>query len=128
METDAGGGVPGSNAGEDDLLQQALALSLTQQDDKSGVSNKQPDLAAMTEEEQLHYALQMSMAASAAASSTSSSSTAQATTTEKQTPVDAEMEDVINSSLFFFNLRFGYGYFNFCFVNIKRMMRITQRP
>jgi hypothetical protein len=72
------------------LLQQALALSLTQQDDKSGVT-KVPDLGSMTEEEQLHYALQMSMAASA---STSSSAT------EKQTPVDAEMKDV--EKIFFF--------------------------
>ncbi len=71
-------------SGDDDLLQQALALSLSQQDDKSGVA-KMPDLSAMTEEEQLHYALQMSMAASATTSTTG---------TEKQTPIDAEMKDV----------------------------------
>jgi len=78
METDVN---PGS--GDDDLLQQALALSLSQQDDKSGAP-KMPDLSAMTEEEQLHYALQMSMASSATTSTTG---------TEKQTPIDAEMKD-----------------------------------
>lgn len=78
METDTN---PAS--GEDDLLQQALALSLTQQDDKSGGA-KMPDLSSMTEEEQLNYALQMSMASSASAS---------ASATEKPTPVDAEMKD-----------------------------------
>lgn len=52
------------------MLQQALALSLSQQDDKSsGGVPKMPDLSAMTEEEQLNYALQMSMAASHAATS-----------------------------------------------------------
>jgi hypothetical protein len=44
-----------------------------------------PDLGAMTEDEQLHYALQMSMATSATTSTTG---------TEKQTPIDAEMKDV----------------------------------
>jgi len=71
-------------SGEDDLLQQALALSLSQQDDKSNMAV--PDLSSMTEEEQLHYALQMSMAASATASTSSA-------TTEKQTPVDTEMKE-----------------------------------
>lgn len=68
-------------------MQQALALSLTQADDKSGLARQQPDFNAMTEEEQLHYALQMSMATSASASESA---------TEKQTsPVnDAEMKDV----------------------------------
>ncbi len=79
METDTN---PGS--GEDDLLQQALALSLSQQEDKSGIP-KMPDLSSMTEEEQLHYALQMSMAATGTTSTTA---------TEKNTPVDAEMKDV----------------------------------
>ena len=69
--------------GEDDLLQQALALSLSQQDDKSRVS-RPPDFNAMTEEEQLHYALQMSMAQSASTSDTA---------TEKSPVNDAEMKD-----------------------------------
>lgn len=77
METDVGQGT-----GEDDLLQQALALSLSQQDDKS----KAPDFSSMTEEEQLNYALQMSMASSAGASSSN-------TVSDKPTPVDAEMKD-----------------------------------
>ena len=59
-------------------MQQALALSLSQ-DEKSV---KMPDISSMTEEEQLNYALQMSMASSATTS-------AQA---EKQT-VDAEMKE-----------------------------------
>ena len=62
-----------------------MALSLTQQDDKSHGSTKQPDLSAMTEDEQLHYALQMSLSAPPATTSTS---------TEKQTP-DTEMKEVI---------------------------------
>jgi 26S proteasome regulatory subunit N10 len=65
-------------SGDDDLLQQALALSLTQGDDKS--QNKQVDLGSMTEEEQLNYALQMSMSTPATSS------------VEKQTP-DAEMNE-----------------------------------
>lgn len=43
-----------------------------------------PDLGSMTEEEQLHYALQMSMASSATSNAA----------TEKPTSVDAEMKDV----------------------------------
>ena len=78
METDAGQ----QGTGEEDLLQQALALSLSQQDDK----NKVPDFGSMTEEEQLNYALQMSMASSAEGSTS---------VTEKPTPVDTEMKDVI---------------------------------
>jgi hypothetical protein len=46
------------------------------------------DVSAMTEEEQLHYALQMSMAQSA------SESVSGATTEKQSTPVDAEMKDV----------------------------------
>jgi len=65
--------------GEDDLLEQALTMSLGQQD-------KQRDVSSMTEEEQLHYALQMSMAQSAAESASGSA-------TEKQTPIDTEMKD-----------------------------------
>lgn len=69
--------------GEDDLMQQALSLSLGQ--DAKPAMNR--DISSMTEEEQLHYALQMSMSHSA-------SETASASTTEKQTtPVDAEMKD-----------------------------------
>jgi len=71
-------------SGEDDLMQQALSLSLGQ-DNKSSMVR---DISSMTEEEQLHYALQMSMSQSA-------SDTVSTTTTEKQTtPVDAEMKDV----------------------------------
>ena len=71
-------------SGEDDLMQQALSLSLGQ-DNKSSMVR---DISSMTEEEQLHYALQMSMSQSA-------SDTVSASTTEKQTtPVDAEMKDV----------------------------------
>ena len=91
MDTDAAaagatlptGAAQGST--EDDLLQQALALSLTQQDEGGGVkANK--DFSAMTEEEQLNYALQMSMAASAGSTSTE--------LTEKQSSsLDAEMKD-----------------------------------
>lgn len=81
-------------SGEDDLLQQALALSLSQQDEKSsgGVAPKIPDLSSMTEEEQLNYALQMSMAAAAA--NTSASTSSANTEAEKPAPVDAEMKDV----------------------------------
>ncbi len=65
-------------------MQQALSLSLGQ-DNKSSMVR---DISSMTEEEQLHYALQMSMSQSA-------SDTVSTTTTEKQTtPVDAEMKDV----------------------------------
>lgn len=72
-----------ANTGEDDLMQQALSLSLGQ--DNKPTMNR--DISSMTEEEQLHYALQMSMSHSA-------SETASASTTEKQTtPVDAEMKD-----------------------------------
>ncbi len=71
-------------SGEDDLMQQALSLSLGQ-DNKSSMVR---DISSMTEEEQLHYALQMSM-------SQATSDTVSASTTEKQTtPVDAEMKDV----------------------------------
>jgi 26S proteasome regulatory subunit N10 len=73
---------------EDDLLQQALALSLTQQDDGKSSVSRPRDLSSMTEEEQLHYALQMSMAASATPGSTSTE------LTEKPASVDAEMKDV----------------------------------
>lgn len=69
--------------GDDDLMQQALSLSLGQ-DNKPGMVR---DISSMTEEEQLNYALQMSMSHSA-------SETASASTTEKQTtPVDTEMKD-----------------------------------
>lgn len=72
-----------ATTGEDDLMQQALSLSLGQ-DNKPAMNR---DISSMTEEEQLHYALQMSMSHSA-------SETASASTTEKQTtPVDAEMKD-----------------------------------
>ena len=64
-------------------MQQALALSLTQQDDKS--HGKPPDMSSMTEEEQLHYALQMSLNAGATSSTSASN--------EKQTP-DTEMKEV----------------------------------
>lgn len=79
-------------SGEDDLMQQALSLSLGQK------PSMNRDISSMTEEEQLHYALQMSM-------SNSASETASASTTEKQTtPVDAEMKDVItNRTLKFMN-------------------------
>ena len=94
------------------MLQQALALSLSQQDDKSsggGGVPKMPDLSAMTEEEQLNYALQMSMAAHAsAAQSTETSTTPASTSTGTTTAVatdkpstgsvdDTEMKDVTNS-------------------------------
>lgn len=79
METDAG-----QQPGEEDLLQQALALSLSQQDDK----NKVPDFGSMTEEEQLNYALQMSMASSGGPSTSNAAS-------DKPTPVDTEMKVVI---------------------------------
>jgi len=69
--------------GEDDLLQQALTLSLNQE--KQGGLPR--DVSAMTEEEQLHYALQMSMTQSA------SESVSGATTEKQSTPVDAEMKD-----------------------------------
>jgi len=70
-------------SGEDDLMQQALSLSLGQ-DNKSSMIR---DISSMTEEEQLHYALQMSMSQSA-------SDNVSTSTTEKQTtPVDAEMKD-----------------------------------
>jgi 26S proteasome regulatory subunit N10 len=70
--------------GEDDLMQQALSLSLGQDNIKPAMNR---DISSMTEEEQLHYALQMSMSQSA-------SETASASTTEKQTtPIDAEMKD-----------------------------------
>jgi hypothetical protein len=46
------------------------------------------DLGAMTEEEQLNYALQMSLRQSA------SESVSGATTEKQTTPVDAEMKDV----------------------------------
>lgn len=77
----------GVHSTEDDLLQQALALSLTQQDDnKSNVNTKPKDVSAMSEEEQLHYALQMSMAGSAGSTSTD--------LTEKPASVaDTEMKD-----------------------------------
>ncbi len=71
------------------MLQQALALSLTQQDDSKSSVSRPRDLSSMTEEEQLHYALQMSMAASATPGSTSTE------LTEKPASVDAEMKDVI---------------------------------
>jgi 26S proteasome regulatory subunit N10 len=48
---------------ENALLQQALQLSLAQQNTGGGVSVQQ-DLSAMTEEEQLEYALKMSLAQS----------------------------------------------------------------
>ena len=68
-------------ASGDDELQRALSLSLGQ--DKPIIER---DISSMTEEEQLHYALQMSMAHSASESGS---------TTEKQTtPIDAEMKDV----------------------------------
>ena len=62
-------------------MQQALALSQG--------ADLPTDLGAMTEEEQLNYALQMSLRQSA-------SESASGATTEKQTtPVDTEMKDVI---------------------------------
>lgn len=92
------------------MLQQALALSLSQQDDKSsgggGSVPKMPDLSAMTEEEQLNYALQMSMAAHASAAqlasetSTTPGSTSTGTTTvatdkpSTGSVDDTEMKDV----------------------------------
>ena len=85
METET---AASTGTGEDDLLQQALALSLSQQDDKSKV----PDFSSMTEEEQLNYALQMSMASSAGASTSNTAS-------DKPTPVDTEMKDVIKHLL-----------------------------
>jgi len=102
METDT---TPQS--GEDDLLQQALALSLSQQDDKSssGVSAsaipKMPDLSSMTEEEQLNYALQMSMAAAHASqqqegsAATTSKAAGGAVSSDKPSTSsdDAEMKD-----------------------------------
>ncbi len=69
-------------SGDDDLLQQALALSLSQQDDKA---NKMPDLSSMTEDEQLHYALQMSLNAPATTSTSAGS---------EKTSADAEMKEV----------------------------------
>jgi hypothetical protein len=64
-------------------MKQALQLSLGQ--DKPGIIR---DISSMTEEEQLNYALQMSMSHSA-------SEVTSASATEKQTtPVDAEMKDV----------------------------------
>jgi 26S proteasome regulatory subunit N10 len=92
MDTDVGGGGGQLGSTEDDLLQQALALSLTQQDDTSSVSRPR-DLSSMTEEEQLHYALQMSMAASATSGSISTESN------EKPSSVDAEMKDVIKKNM-----------------------------
>ena len=96
--------VKAGGSGEDDLLQQALALSLTQQDEKAGSSvRKMPDLSSMTEEEQLHYALQMSMAATEAttsavttgpSTSSASSSTVEQMATDKQASADAEMKEV----------------------------------
>ncbi len=65
-------------------MQQALSLSLGQ---KPSIAR---DISSMTEEEQLHYALQMSMSHSA-------SETTSTSATEKQTtPVDAEMKDVMS--------------------------------
>jgi 26S proteasome regulatory subunit N10 len=90
METDANAAVPGGNqvgSTEDDLLQQALALSLTQQDDKSSV-NRAKDISQMTEEEQLHYALQMSMGMATPAS------TSTELTEKPASSTDAEMKDV----------------------------------
>ena len=52
-----------------------------------GQQDKQRDVSSMTEEEQLHYALQMSMAQSAAESASGSA-------TEKQTHIDTEIKDV----------------------------------
>ena len=49
---------------EDALLQQALALSLSQQNPSSSSATIMPDISAMTEEEQLEYALKMSLAQS----------------------------------------------------------------
>jgi len=95
-------------ASEDDLLQQALALSLTasqqEQQQQAQTKKEEPNLAAMTEEEQLHYALQMSMAApstttpsaTAATASTTTASSSGATSTVPTTAsktVDAEMKD-----------------------------------
>jgi 26S proteasome regulatory subunit N10 len=74
MDTDTN-----QQTGEDDLLQQALALSQG--------TDLPTDLGAMTEEEQLNYALQMSLRQSA------SESVSGATTEKQTTPVDAEMKD-----------------------------------
>lgn len=96
-------------SGEDDLMQQALSLSLGQK------PSMNRDISSMTEEEQLHYALQMSM-------SNSASETASASTTEKQTtPVDAEMKDVItNRTLKFMNEVLNRGHWFFvCFFVLK---------
>ena len=74
-------------SGDDDLMKQALSLSLGH--DKPGVMR---DISSMTEEEQLNYALQMSMSHSA-------SETASSSATEKQTtPIDTEMKDVCSST------------------------------
>lgn len=87
METDTTQQPPG----EEDLLQQALALSLSQQDDKT----KNPDFSSMTEEEQLNYALQMSMASSGGPSTSN-------VTSNKPTPVDTEMKVVFLTLKFCF--------------------------
>lgn len=87
-----------------------MALSLSQQDDKSSTGGsasaipKMPDLSSMTEEEQLNYALQMSMAAAHASqqqegsAATTSKAAAGAVSSDKPSTSsdDAEMKDVSN--------------------------------
>lgn len=71
-----------SGSSEDDLMQQALSLSLGHTDNNKPTIQR--DVSSMTEEEQLHYALQMSM---------SQSESATATASKESTIVDAEMKD-----------------------------------
>jgi hypothetical protein len=73
-----------------------------------------PDLSAMTEEEQLHYALQMSMASSATTSTTG---------TEKQTPIDAEMKDVSEKEII---RNQNYDLIKKIYIN-NRKMKIMQK-
>jgi 26S proteasome regulatory subunit N10 len=78
--------------GEDDLMQQALSLSLGQTDSGQGQGQAKPpvamsrDISSMTEEEQLNYALQMSM-------SHPDSETPSAASTNDKAIDDAEMKD-----------------------------------
>ena len=82
-------------------MQQALSLSLGQTDSGQGQGQAKPpvamsrDISSMTEEEQLNYALQMSM-------SHPDSETPSAASTNDKAIDDAEMKDVCLFFLYLF--------------------------
>jgi len=62
---ETGGTVSAEDTGEDALLKQALEMSMVQDEESAEPTPAVPDFATMTEEEQIAYAMQMSLTSSA---------------------------------------------------------------